>query len=103
MYRNKIFVGVVEVKLHTFYTSALDGSQIYVPANLPLPTLFLKEIAHTHWTGCWLDASAVLAVMKRMIHMPLPGIKPLLPNQQLSLCGVSRNGHKTVTLVTARK
>jgi hypothetical protein len=65
----------VEVYLHAFLTSALDGGQWSASR---LGRFTPKERApSTHWIGGWVGPRAVLdTAVKRKIPTPPPGIEP---------------------------
>jgi hypothetical protein len=68
----------VEVKLHAFLTSVLDGGEW----SASRPSRFTpKEITPgTHWIGGWVGSRAVLdAVVKRKIPIPRRESNPRTP------------------------
>jgi hypothetical protein len=74
----------MEVQLHAFLTSALDGGDW----SASRPDLFTagKRIPGTHWVGGWVGQSADLeAVAKREIPFPAPAGKSKLGCPALSL------------------
>jgi hypothetical protein len=68
----------VEVKLHTFLTSALDGVQWLAScAGSFIPR---ERVPDTHWIGGWVGPRVVLdAVVKRKIPNPRRELNPRTP------------------------
>jgi hypothetical protein len=68
----------MEVQLHAFLTSALDGSEW--SASRPDRFTPRKRVPGTHWTGGWVGPRAVLdAVMKKKILSPRRVSNPRTP------------------------
>jgi hypothetical protein len=68
----------VEIQLHAFLTSALDGGE----RSASRPGLFTPRgrAPDTHWIGGWVGPRAVLdAVVKRKIPSPCRDSNPQLP------------------------
>jgi hypothetical protein len=63
-------MGGVEVKLHSFFTSAPDGGE---SSNIVTPPLY--KISHYPLNKSWVASSAVLCGEKKN-PLPLPGIEP---------------------------
>jgi hypothetical protein len=71
-------IGGMEVQLHTFLTSALDGSEWSV--SCPGRFTPRKIAPGTHWIGGWVDPRAVLdAVVKEKISSPRRESNPRTP------------------------
>jgi hypothetical protein len=67
----------MEVQLHTFLSSALDGGEW--SASRPGRFTPRERALGTHWIGGWLDPRAVLdAVVKIKIPSPHPESHPLV-------------------------
>jgi hypothetical protein len=80
----KAYCGV-DVYVHVFLTSALDGGEW--SDSHPSRSIIGERAPSTHWVGCWVDIRTGLdAVEKRRENLlPLPGIERCRPARNPSL------------------
>jgi hypothetical protein len=65
--------GEVELKIHTFYFSALDGKE---RSASRFGRLNLKEtVPGTHWIGNWMGSRSDLYVVAKRKVLAVPGIE----------------------------
>jgi hypothetical protein len=74
-YHTMMTCGRVEIQLHGFLTSALDGGEW--SASRPYRFIPGERATNAHWTGGWADSRVGLdAVAMRKISLPVPEIEP---------------------------
>jgi hypothetical protein len=68
--------GALEIELHAFLTSALDGGEWSASRRATLPTGIDTEVPTLYGAG-WMGPTAGLGPMEMKQNLlPLPGIKP---------------------------